>query len=81
MTNANVSETFLSFLHLNGSYHDLTKEWYNDIASSLITTMLFNAYWPLIEFSYTYGIKFLFRFLDRGFSFKANGRSKKFNIQ
>lgn len=77
LTNANTSETILGFLPFRGQYPDLTLEWYNDIGASLITTMIFSAVWPLVEFSYIYGFKFMFRLLDRSFSFNKNKTKSK----
>jgi hypothetical protein len=67
-------------LPFRGSYTDLTFEWYNDIGPSLVTTMIFAAIWPLIEFSYVYGMRFFFRCLDRRLSFNSN-RTKAKTVQ
>lgn len=46
----------------------MTFEWYNDIGSSLILTMLTAAVWPIIEFFMYYFLRLFFRLLDRSFS-------------
>lgn len=41
-------ETTFSFL-VQGKYHDITADWYFNIGSIIILTMLFNISFPLIE--------------------------------
>jgi len=80
LTNANTEFAGLGFLPFNGMYPDLTFEWYNDIGSSFVTTMITAAVFPCIEFCIAIGMKILFRFLDRGC--KCSGRgTKKTTIQ
>jgi len=67
LTNANTQETFLKMLPLSGQYHDLTSEWQTDIGASIVATMTFTAYWPIIEFSYVYAMLAFYRVLDRRF--------------
>lgn len=81
LTNANTSQSILGvILPLSGSYTDLTAEWYNDVGASLITTMLFTAVWPLIEFSYTYFFKLLQRLLDSSCACRNQKKTKKKSI-
>jgi len=77
LTNANTSDVGLGFLPFKGRYPDLTFGWYNDIAPSLITTMLFNAFFPIIEFFINFGMKIAFRFLDRSFTCDTYRTKKK----
>eukprot|EP00347_Sterkiella_histriomuscorum_P002409 403368266 len=72
LTNANTQQTFLSFLPFEGQYPDLTYEWYNDIGSSLVITLLTAAFFPIAEFFIAWGMKTAFRILDRGFSCNRN---------
>lgn len=66
LTNANLSETFLKFLPVHeGIFTDLTQNWYLDIGPSLVQTMLINAFFIYAEFAIAFGMKFLFRCLDR----------------
>jgi len=66
LTNANLSETVLSFLPLDGSYTDLTENWYNSVAPSLVYTMQINSVYIYVDFAISYGMKLLFRCLDSG---------------
>jgi len=69
LSNANTQQTFMFWLPFNGEYPDLTFEWYNDIASSLVITMLTAAFMPLIEFCGFLAMRIGLRLLNRGFSF------------
>lgn len=77
LTNANTSDAGLGFLPFKGMYSDLTFEWYNDIGSSFIMTMLVGALLPIIEFASGYGQKVVFKFLDRGCKCKGEDTKKK----
>ena len=39
-------------------------QWYNDIGSLVIGTLLFNLYWPIVEFLGFWSMRYLFRALD-----------------
>jgi hypothetical protein len=43
MTNANTSGTILSWIPLRGTYTDLNENWYLDVGTALIWTMLINS--------------------------------------
>jgi len=77
LTNANTQFTELSFLPFKGIYPDLTYEWYNDVAPTLLTTMLFNAVFPIIEFLGWFAIATALRWYDRGFTCKKDKTRKK----
>lgn len=66
LTNANTKDAGLGFLPFEGMYPDLNFEWYNDIGSSFITTMITGSLLPVIEFASGFGQKVVFKFLDRG---------------
>eukprot|EP00347_Sterkiella_histriomuscorum_P007945 403346963 len=68
MTNANTQQTWLAFLPFEGIYPDMTYEWYNDIGSSLIITMLVAAFFPIADFLIFYSLRTVLRCLDRGCS-------------
>jgi len=77
LTNANTEDAGLGFLPFKGMYNDLNFEWYNDIGSSFITTMITAGIFPIIEFGIAFGMKTAFKFLDRGC--KLSGDSTKKN--
>ena len=65
--NANLNESIPMLGGMfNGSYADFTAPWYEDIGNTLVAAMLFNIYWPIIEFFMYWGLRFLFRQMDRG---------------
>lgn len=82
LTNANREEVDLPIIGtlLNGLYPDFTAKWYNDIGVSLVKTMRFNAFFPIIEFFMWWGMKVGFRILDRSFTCNKN-RTKKSTVQ
>lgn len=67
LANANFKYSILDWVPLfdTGLYPDLTQEWYNDIGSSLVTTMLTASVFPIIEFFISFSLRSLFRLLDR----------------
>lgn len=48
----------------NGKHSDFTKTWYNDIGQIIIISMIYNVFWPALEFGLWYFIRFVYRFLD-----------------
>jgi hypothetical protein len=77
LVNANTSQTWLFWLPFKGEYPDLTYEWYNDVGSSLIITMLTAAFMPAIEFCIGLTMRIVFRLLDSGFKCKKYNSKKK----
>ena len=66
LINANTNEAGLKLGIFNGSNPDFDYSWYDNIGSALVSTMLFNAYWPFIELGMefmTTGINYI---LDKG---------------
>jgi hypothetical protein len=56
---------FLSqFLFRNGIFPDFNSTWFNRVGGIICYNMTFNAFWPLIEFSYTWALRWLFRAID-----------------
>lgn len=51
-----------------GSFGDFNSTFFKTIGNTLIGTMMFNAYYPLLEFVGYWFMRFAFRWLDRGFS-------------
>lgn len=82
LANANMSEQgaigkLLSF----GSIPDFDSLWFNDIGYSMIYAMAYNIFWPLIEFCVYFGLRFLYRHLDRGLLTCNPHKTKKTTIQ
>jgi hypothetical protein len=50
----------------HGAYSDFNSAWFMDIGSTLVGAMMFNVYYPVIEFFMWWGLRVLFRVLDRG---------------
>jgi hypothetical protein len=48
---------------------DFNSRWFSDIGVTLTGAMLFNVYWPIVEFFVWAFVRQAKRFLDRGFSF------------
>eukprot|EP00347_Sterkiella_histriomuscorum_P016370 403353449 len=73
MMNADLSQTgwpwFLSFNQ--GVHPDFTVYWYKDIGLTLINAMIFNVYWPVLEFFAFYSLRLFLRQLDRGLSLSS----------
>ncbi len=53
----------------NGPYNDFTPLWYSQIGFKVFQTMAINTIMPFVAFGTAFGMKFAFRFLDRGLSF------------
>lgn len=68
LTNANLSEQPLTFGLNGGAYADFNSMWFRSVGNTLISTMIFNAIFPVIEFIGFWGLRFLFRILDNGCS-------------
>ena len=48
-----------------GIYTDINAYWFDDIGKKIVSTMMFNAFYPPIEFIGFYGIRYLMRVLDQ----------------
>ena len=48
-----------------GIYTDINAFWFDDIGHKIVSTMVFNAYYPPIEFIAFYGLRYLVRVLDQ----------------
>ena len=62
LVNANFDEQsgFLSFF-FKGAVGDFNSWWFSDIGNTLIGAMMFNIYWPVMEFFVWFGYRTLFR--------------------
>lgn len=69
-TNANLDHSILSFVPKpTGQYPDIDKNWYLDISSALVKTMLIMACFPWIEFFMFGTIRVLLKIVDSGWYF------------
>jgi len=68
-TNAYLDYSILSWIPIHGQYSDIDKNWYIDISTALVKTMLIMACFPWIEFFMFGGIKVGLRILDSGWYF------------
>ena len=66
LTNANTEGTLLSWIPLRGSYTDLNENWYLDVGTALVYTMLINSVMIYVGAASSIGMKALFRSLDQG---------------
>ena len=84
LVNANMSEqgSFFKLLSKDTGIPDFNSQWFNEIGSTLVAAMLFNVYWPVIEFFVFAGIRTLKRMLDsKSFAIRRFERTKTTNIQ
>lgn len=84
MVNANFKDQGDNFM-LNGlsarsGQPDFNAQWFSQIGTTLVGAMMFNIYWPVVEFFVFFGMRSTFRLLDRSFSCDKN-RTKKTTIQ
>lgn len=70
LINANTNEAGLKLGIFNGAYPDFDYNWYSDVGATIIYALVFTAVWPFIEISVYGGLSYLYRFIDKGFSFK-----------
>ena len=82
MVNADFTEqsSMFSIFSRDGGIPDFNTQWFRDIGATLVGAMLFNVYWPVVEFFVFFGMRTAFRLLDRSFTFNAE-RTKKTTIQ
>uniref|UniRef100_A0A7S3I2P9 Uncharacterized protein n=1 Tax=Favella ehrenbergii TaxID=182087 RepID=A0A7S3I2P9_9SPIT len=75
MTNANLSEQPLSFGLTSGKMPDFNSAWFRSVGDVIVGAMVFNVYYPIIEVLMYWGLRILFRCMDRGCSCKGSTRS------
>jgi hypothetical protein len=81
LVNADLSEQpFFQFIH-HGSYPDFDSGFFKNIGSTLVGTLLFNSYFPLIYWFGQWFIRFLLRFYDRSWSLANTYNTKKTAVQ
>ena len=78
--NANLAEQspVLGFM-FGRKMPDFDTLWFQAIGNTLVGAMMFNLYWPLIEFCVFWGMRTAYRMLDRSFSCKKT--TKKTTLQ
>ena len=60
-----------------GLHTDFSVSWYKDVGNVIISTMIFNIGWPIIEFFMFFGMRFAFRLWDSGFTLKSTKTKKR----
>jgi hypothetical protein len=65
MVNANMTEQPISF-GLTGPISDFNSDWFRITGNTLVSTMIFNAYYPPLEFFMYYGMRLAYRLMDAG---------------
>lgn len=69
MVNADMSEQPFSFGLTMGSYADFNALWWKAIGNALLSTMLINSIFPIVEFFMYWGLlRFPFRWMDKSWS-------------
>ena len=70
MVNANMSEQPITFWLTTGSLPDFNTGWFRGVGDIIVGAMVFNIYYPILEVFGYWGLRILFRCLDRGCSCK-----------
>lgn len=67
LRNANLSYTQVGGLpYFKGEHVDFTYKWYMETAPLIIETMIFIAFFPVLNFIWQYSRKWVMRAIDRG---------------
>lgn len=82
VVNANLAEQGfpLNIMSTSRGLSDFSHLWFSDIGVTLTGAMLFNVYYPIVEFFMFGAMRKAFRFMDRGFSNNMK-KTKKTTIQ
>ena len=82
LVNANMTEQgpILGFF-FTGGIADFNSPWFNDIGNTIIGAMMYNIYWPIVEFFLFWGMRTGFRMLDRGICSCDTYKTKKTTLQ
>jgi hypothetical protein len=83
VVNANLIEQGFPFSLMSSArgMSDFSHVWFSDIGITLTGAMLFNVYYPIVEFFMFGAMRKAFRWMDRGFSFSNFNKTKKSSIQ
>ena len=68
LVNADLKEQPFSFGIIYGDKGDFNSAFFKQAGDVLISTMIFNSLYPLIDFAIGWAIRFASRLYDRGFS-------------
>jgi len=68
LVGANMSEQPITFWLDGGQFSDFDQMWFRSIGNTIIGTMYFNAFFPVLESLGYLGLRLLFRIMDRGCS-------------
>jgi hypothetical protein len=79
MVNANMSEQPITFWLTSGTMPDFNSAWFRSVGDIIVLAMVFNIYYPILEVLGYWGLRILFRCIDRGCTF--SGRTKSTSIQ
>jgi hypothetical protein len=63
IVNMDLSE-YTSIMPFYGLHPDFTISWYKDVGKTIVSTMIFNMFWPIIEFIIFYLIRLAYRLKD-----------------
>jgi hypothetical protein len=77
LVNANLFEqsAFLGTV-FNQHLTDFNQVWFNDTGYTVVYAMVFNIYWPLIEFFAYFTMRSTFRLIDRGCRCRSKSTKK-----
>jgi len=79
MVNADLSEQPFTFGLTAGTMPDFNSLWFRSVGYVIVAAMVFNVYYPIIEVAMYWGLRVLFRCIDRGCRF--SGPTKSTSIQ
>ena len=79
MVNANLSEQPLTFGLTTGTLPDFNAQWFRSVGDVIVAAMVFNVYYPIVEVAMYWGLRVLFRCIDRGCT--CRGPTKSTSIQ
>jgi len=80
MVNADLSEQNFDWGLTSGSISDFNSVWFKSVGNTLISAMIFNGVFPVIDFFMFFGLRLLFRLLDSSCTLKMY-KTKKTSIQ
>jgi hypothetical protein len=66
IVNMDLSE-YTTIMPFKGLHPDFTISWYKDVGKTIVSTMIFNMIWPIIEFFMFFFIRMIYRLKDTFF--------------
>ena len=81
LVGADMSEQPITFWLTGGQFSDFNSAWFRSIGNVIIGTMYFYAWFPILESLGYFGLRLLFRILDRGCCSCDRYKTKKTSIQ